>query len=478
MDTAEKIIVFNSFNELTQEIIRDKDSRDMLAQRYAIRFIMLNNFNEFKELAKFMANIGVDMLDLENLMDSDENDVWITKDTLKTAIKQCRKSTFVTPFSELVRFYNDDDFRGFFNEIMLLEDIHHPSKRIYIPLIGLQNRFTDFLNHFARIQESAPIWRYDAKVQSVEVFFSQYKNFVLPNNTIQCQLDSLREWLMFWKKQAPQERIVCTSRPIAAKHKYSKPDNIFVFTPINGAYDFMTQFLDLKFPFEYVEEEKMFWEEFLNRLDKTKLHSFSFNTFVRTFFNKVKFEASDIIAVWSDNNKSAFDRWLLRNYIKHTDFAKEFPYVSLCVDNVTNLSDEYQLANMIATLILYKIPATKKSLFAEERRRIIVDNKTIFENAISNEDKDWLFNRIKEIFQQQKDLQSAIELCTGVFDFEKVLLMGWYAHHSEQAKLTEASKIVLISRIATAIIILRAILRVSLRTYINSPPNSFKEYHK
>ena len=69
MDSAEKITVFKSFEDLTREIIRDKDNGDMLAQRYAIRFIMLNNFNEFKNLAKFMANIGVEALDLETLID-------------------------------------------------------------------------------------------------------------------------------------------------------------------------------------------------------------------------------------------------------------------------------------------------------------------------------------------------------------------------------------------------------------------------
>ena len=145
MDSTDKIELFKSFEELTQKIIQDRDTCDMLAQRYAVRFIMLNNFNEFKNLAKFMANIGVDSLDLEALIDVGEDDTWITIDTLKQAIKSCQDSTFVTPFSELVRFYNDEDFRGFFNEIMLLEDIYEPKRRIYIPLIGLQNRFSDFL---------------------------------------------------------------------------------------------------------------------------------------------------------------------------------------------------------------------------------------------------------------------------------------------------------------------------------------------
>lgn len=410
----------------------------MLAQRYAVRFIMLNNFNEFKELAKFMTNIGVDMLDLENLIDDGEDDTWITKDTLKDAIKACTKSTFVTPFSEVARFYNDDDFRGFFNEIMLLEDIHNPNKRIYIPLIGLQNRFTDFLNHFARIKESAPVWRYDAETQSVEVFFSKYKNFVLPNESVQCQLNSLREWLMFWKKQAPQERIVCTSAPIAAKYKYSKPDNIFNFTRIANAYEFMIQFLELHFPFEYEEDENEFWEQLLKDLNKTNLDHFSFEAFVRNTFNKVKFDAAEVIGAWANESSASYERWLLKNYVKHTSFSDQFPYINICIDSVSSLEDPYLLISMIMTRILYNdIPANKFSEYAAERRNIIVENRYLFEKTSTEEDQNWLFDRIKELYQGQGNLNSAVELLTGVFDFEKKLLMGWSVNYPNHKKLAE-----------------------------------------
>ena len=78
MDTSEKVLVFRSFDTLTQEIIKDSSSTDMLAQRYSVRFIMLNNFTEFQSLAKFMVNIGVDSLDLETLIDDEDKDTWIT----------------------------------------------------------------------------------------------------------------------------------------------------------------------------------------------------------------------------------------------------------------------------------------------------------------------------------------------------------------------------------------------------------------
>lgn len=440
MDTSEKVRTFSSFELLTAEILRDSKANDMLAQRYAVRFIMLNNFNEFKELAKFMTDIGVDSLDLETLIDEDDDDAWVTNDTLKRAIKACERSTFVTPFSELVRFYNDDDFRGFFNEIMLLEDIRHPQKRIYIPLIGLQNRFSDFLNHFARIAESAPVWRYDAAPQSVEVYFAKYKDFQLPANNVQCQLNSLREWLRFWKVQAPQEKIVCTSRPIAAKYKYSKPDNIFNFIRIGSAYEFMTMFLGLTFPFSYKEEEKKHWESVLHDIDKNHLSDFSFERFVRKVFNIVKMTAADVVREWAKET-DAYHRWLLRHYVLCTKCGEEAPYIRLCAEAASDLDDASQLPNMVTTRLLFTdIQANRQSDYAEERRHAIVTNASFFRQTITQEEQTYLFERIKEMVQQQSEFERALELCTGVFDFEKRLLIGWYAHHPDHRRLTEAIK--------------------------------------
>ena len=108
IDTSDKVKVFNSFDGLAAEIVNDMESNDMLAQRYAVRFIMLNNFDELKELAKLMVKFGVESLDLEELID--EDDEWITKDMLRSALMRCKTSTFVTPFSEIVRFSLKKDY--------------------------------------------------------------------------------------------------------------------------------------------------------------------------------------------------------------------------------------------------------------------------------------------------------------------------------------------------------------------------------
>lgn len=145
MDASEKIIRFDSYDAMLDEIKRDIKNGDPLCCRYPVRFIMLNNFNIWHKLAQDLPKYGVQPLNLEELIE-DNHERWITTDELCRTIKSLKVTSLVTPFSELVRFYSDTDFRGFFNEVMInTEDIDCPKKRIYIPLIGLQNRFSSFL---------------------------------------------------------------------------------------------------------------------------------------------------------------------------------------------------------------------------------------------------------------------------------------------------------------------------------------------
>ncbi len=199
-----KIIRFDTYEALLHEIRRDMNDADPLRCRYPVRFIMLNNFNVFTKLAQDLAYDGIGAFNLEDLLRKDEG--WITTDELSRAIKGLITSTLVAPFSELVRFYDSNDFRGFFNEIMLVEDIDNPTKRIYIPLIGLQNRFEIFLNGFARIDESEPIWCFSAEEQKTDVFLTKFKNdsSTFAHKEHICCLNTMRDWLRFWKNQAPQ----------------------------------------------------------------------------------------------------------------------------------------------------------------------------------------------------------------------------------------------------------------------------------
>lgn len=79
MDASEKIIRFDSYEALLEEIQRDMNNGDPICCRYPVRFIMLNNFNVWHQLAQDLACLGVQPLDLEELI-KDSHERWITRD--------------------------------------------------------------------------------------------------------------------------------------------------------------------------------------------------------------------------------------------------------------------------------------------------------------------------------------------------------------------------------------------------------------
>ena len=272
---TDKIIRFNNLDELKTAIGNDIKSKDVIAQRYCVRFIMLNDFKTFRELTKFLAaGLNVKMYELQNLTLGE--DKTITIDMLSEAITSITESSLVTPFSELVRFYKEEDFNGFFNEIILTEDLKNPGKRIYIPIIGLNNRFNDFLKNFGRIQESAPIWQlYSQQDDKVKVFISKFKIPFLPEGSEYYKLDTMKDWLNFWRKQAPQEKILCSAKPIRTGWRNSRPDSIFTFAEVTNVYEFITEFLGISIPFAYNESESAHWEKLLEAISSMPHGSFS-----------------------------------------------------------------------------------------------------------------------------------------------------------------------------------------------------------
>ena len=281
MDASDKIIVFNDLEELKEAIKADVNSRDILAQRYCVRFIMLNNFEAFRNLTKFLCqDCGVRLLDLDRLTYGE--DKTLTIDSLCDAVKSITESTILTPFSELARFYKEADFNGFFNDIILTESIQNPKKRIYIPIIGLHNRFTDFLKNFGRIEESAPIWQYyTAADDKVIVYVSKYRVESISERPNMCVLPKMRDWLRFWKQQAPKEKILCSASPIINGYVNSKPDSIFTFYKIENAYEFIRDFLDINLPIEYEEKDNCHWESLLEVLTSRKDNHFLSSTMFR-----------------------------------------------------------------------------------------------------------------------------------------------------------------------------------------------------
>lgn len=431
MDTSDKIITFNSISELEAAIIADSNSRDILAQRYCVRFIMLNSFEVFRELTLFLTkHIGVEIVDLEDRTFGPDKTLSI--DSLLKIVKGLETTSLITPFSELVRFFPEEQFNGFFNEVILTEDIQNPQKRIYIPIIGLQNRFNDFLKNFGRVLESAPIWQYNAPQDDrVMVYVSKFTNFDIPEHLQICSLPTMRDWLKFWKRQAPQDKILCGARPIRFGWKYSRPDSIFTFQPVDNAHEFITEFLEIHIPIEYQFSDNTYWEILLSKITDNTNISFSFRNFVEDSFNRKNLSTLEILSLWTKQNTDSFGRWLLKHYALTQKVFKDSPYLSLVLSETDNLLNPETLFVNITERILYFTTPAEMEKYYEDRKQIMIQNREKMRTLVPKERQDWLETRIREYAQQDLHFKTAKRLCTSTFEFEKKFFLGWFIHREE-----------------------------------------------
>ena len=420
MTTEEKIKVFKSVEALIAEIKSDNSSNDILKNRYAVRFIMLDSFNVFQELSLQLAAASVNTLGLETLLSYDNKDRWITQDELKKHIRQIDSCTIVSPFSEIVRFYNEEKFTTFFNEIALLENPQEKlNRRIYIPLIGLESRFVKFLSSFGRIEESAPIWAIKTGIaQPVTIYLTpsagSAKGYNFPK--LYRGLETMYDWLLFWKTKAPTEKIICSSLPINVNYKYSQPDNIFDIKPIETAFEFITQFLKMQIDIEYKVSDEYFWIQLLSLIDCKKGNTFSFKSFVEEHFNVHKLTVKDLLNKWTLPDTTEFDRWLLKHY--YLQFISDNEYLNdIMLDCV-----DYSSLRLFREIAL--------SIFVDTSDQNQISQRNTLLSLITQQCKlpesDLL--EMKELILDisKTDTNKAISLCSGRFDFEKELFIGWY----------------------------------------------------
>ncbi|MDD4684803.1 MAG: BREX-4 system phosphatase PglZ [Bacteroidales bacterium] len=410
-----EIINFTSIDSLFEEIKKDSNNKCILCNRYPVRFILLDNFTLFDELISRFSKELILTFNTESLID--KNDNWITKDKLIETIKKLDENVVIYPVSELVRFYNDDKFKSFFEEMSILEtNGSNRKKRIYIPLIGLEHRFKNFLSKYGRIKESQPIWSLldSTNQQTVKVFL--VPDEIASKSNLNC-IKTVKDWLKFWRTFAPTEKIICSSETINTYSKNSKSDNIFQFVQIENSYQFIYTLLDLNIEIDYIENENKYWSCLLDDISKCKLRDFSFKKFVNKHFNTYELEIKDILNIWTDAKNTDYYRWLLKHY--YIKFLNNNNYLNTIIENCNDYSNKY-LFQQIALNIFVSINEKRK--YFQERNELLL----LFEEHHKLPDYDLriLEEKIKSI--SKNNYETAFALCSGKFDFEKELFIGWY----------------------------------------------------
>mgnify|MGYP005838027545 CR=1 FL=1 len=212
-----------SIDELNQRIINDKNSHGISDNRFPIKFIFLNSFEELKELLSLLSSNNNKIIELESFLSNEK--AWLTPDEIINFTETISNNSIIVPISEFLRFLDKDSF---YNLLKSFTEIEKENLRIYIPLVGLWERFErEFWADFYRKEEWAPVWKLDTLPKKIHIYQTDFNL-----DTQNMDLDKLevvsntKEWFNLWKK-GHIEGIISLSKPLSYYYKNSLPDQTF-----------------------------------------------------------------------------------------------------------------------------------------------------------------------------------------------------------------------------------------------------------
>jgi hypothetical protein len=406
MNLSEKIIEFASVNELLQTIKEDKSINHGLSRRYPVRFIFLRNFQTFKNISSVLKKQGIKECSIEDFLI--RNDNWIDNDMLFNNIINTSDDVVVVPFSEIARFYSKQDFQNFFTRLMTY-DKNNLNRRIYLPLIGLYQQFeTDFFETFTRSQECPPLWSMSGDTpQPVKVYLTPE----IPE--IGCEhltrIKTAKEWLCFWKRYAPCD-IICSSKPLLFYYKNSEPETVFTLLKSENIKELIKQIYDIEIPIEYAKDEHFFWNELFPLIDNNYS---TFNRFVRHCCNVKSLNINgNFLEEWI-RHEDTFTRWLLKNYIiSQEGLSGKYIY------KVLSAIEDYSNQTIFKHLYGDIFPIEENRHYLSERDNLIQIiakyNIQLPDDAKAN---------LKLHINSIPNVEQAVALCTGLFDFEQEFIL-------------------------------------------------------
>ena len=425
--------LFNSLDELFAHLKEDKEWTGANAaqhNRYPIRFILFENFADYNE---FIINrpSGIYKYAIDTLIDMDFPDVFISytelsKDIQAVAKRISTNDTVIFPFSEMARFYNNNEPNEFESLVKTIrgvqapEDAQHSHVRIYIPVVGMQGKMGKFMN-----DNSTFVWEYKSVIEK-----GTYKLILTDGSTYGVGgldekfnvVSNLREWLKLWEQgENVKQTIICCSPNIYANAHYAQPDNAFSYLVCKNAYQFLTQALQLDFGVEEEpeEDELHYWEQLASEID---ISNFYFDDFVKERFDTFTLKNGyDFIKSWFDCDTD-FDRWLLAIYFRKISNGKG--YVNHAITQCANLSKSELFSNL--AILIFDLPL--KDEFISERKAVM---KLAVEKGvnITNEARNKLKAKLSAIAVSPElgGPYQAVKLLTPLTDEEQHLAIDWIA---------------------------------------------------
>lgn len=392
-----------TIEELFKEIESDKKTR--IHDRYPIRFIFLSSIPLLKNVVKEFDRHDINTIELTEFLP--HADGWLTVHEIVSHLIHINKDCVVVPVSELVRFYNKDDFVALFNRLSEIENTRNKQRRFYIPLVGIYERFNhEFYRFFYRQTEWAPIW------QVIDDASLKNKIYIIDFNVDKVkQVDFIRntkDWLNIWKKD-DLSNLLCSSKNLSFLCKNTLPDQVFDIEEIRNLKELLFKVYGIEIPINYLESDKPFWEKLFEEIKKIPVSEFS--QLVRKLFGVENIKQADILGLWTkcaDN----FCKWLIKHYVtSQNDWVKSYLY---CVMQEMQDIDDSALCKKL-WLSIFKLEKTKAKYYFDERHTLLKQ----FYELKHNFQRTFIEEELKAELDKIGNFNEKLKLLTDITELER-----------------------------------------------------------
>ncbi len=400
---------FSGLDELKNSVQNDLKDFNISANRFPIRYIFLNSHEEMKEIIDLLID-NVTLIELSSFLYS--NDSWLTPDQVINEINKLTDSSIIVPLSEYIRFLNDEQFSKIFNA---LSEIENRNLRLYIPLVGLWDRFEDlFWNKYYRNDNWAPIWKLDGSIHSIKIYQIGYDfNKDTKINNLKLILNA-KEWFDLWKYDNVNN-ILSLCRPILINFKNSLPDQTFNQEIINNPKEYLSKLFDMDICIEYNPKEKEYWDQLLIDVSNINKKNISLRDIFSEKFNVSavsSLELKDYLNYYMGNINTHYHQWIIKSFLIESPKYKN-SYLGHCFKSMIKLGNN-NLARKIF-LEIFNLDYSEKYL---EERRILLSNLSKYDFSFAETDFN---NQVKKI--ENLSAKEQLQYLTTTTPIEKLKIV-------------------------------------------------------
>ena len=327
---------FFEIDELKKAIENDLVDFNISATRFPIRFIFLNSHDELKEIVDLLIG-DAKKIELSSFLLSETS--WFSVDQILNEIDKINETSVIVPLSEYIRFLDNEEFKMILKALALIENKNF---KLYIPLVGLWERFDDqFWKSFDRTDHWAPIWKLETPNKQIKIFQINFE-FNENINTNDFKLVSTtKQWFELWKNDNVNE-VISLLKPLSIYFPNSLPDFTFVQEIIDTPKEYLLKIFNMNISIEYSEDEKEYWDKLLIDVSNLNKKNISLkDIFTEKFFisDISVLNCEDFLNYYLNNINNRYNQWLIKNIFIESRKYKN-TYLAHCFKSIKKISNK------------------------------------------------------------------------------------------------------------------------------------------